>query len=621
MSDVTTGKGFDSEFLTHPPRWFGRIEECQTWRDNHECSLFDSLPTIKGWGYRYKVRIFSWHTGDTNVVPPDQMVMANVVMPVTSGSGLGGYGETPALSAGCIVTGFFMDGMGGQEPYIDGVLGNSNNNVPKKRGGPTTTGNPTPSLSPSQLSNAPTGQLTKLLNPARTPTASEFAAASAARQKATAAGLPKAEIERQVLLATIQAAQPQTSSSSPTSSTQSPSSTSAETDACQKKPEVNLGYQLYDNTFNDPNIAKIPDFRTVTKLDLGSKPGESKFPLFTFDSVHLDPVKSYVMQEDDRIIPRPLISSSSCKKRNSEVKGIQRVIKNLVNAVEQLKRYAGESTAFADSISSKVNKLIDDAASHVSGFMSSILDNVNSYTQNKIADAVKKVQGFLFPGEVPEFMKKVEEKLDMINCIFKRIGRGLKKTFKGLLKNLLDKTVNTPLCAAESTISSFLGSGVIDNIGKTVDKALKGLQDFLGQLKIPNLPSLPSVSNLFNALDFTTGVLQFFSCDEEETCSEYDEVQLSGPAAPGGDPPPPIPGGVKSASDGLKNIAASALNTAEGLSGGLAESQPQSNIATSTGGSSDLDKSLSTPITQTERDAVSRGEIIDEKGNTIGSIN
>jgi hypothetical protein len=232
MSDVTTGKGFDSEFLTHPPRWFGRIESSETWRDNIAAQKFDKLPDIKGWGYRYKVRIFSWHTGDMNVIPPDQMVMANVVLPVTSGSGLGGFGETPSLSAGCIVTGFFMDGMGGQEPYIDGVLGNSNNNVPKERGGPTTTPDPTPSGTSQNIDNLSIAQLKNLLNPARTPNKEEFAAATKAREAAKTAGLSKEETERQVLIATVKASQ----ESAPRQS---------------KEKQTTLGYQLYDSTFND----------------------------------------------------------------------------------------------------------------------------------------------------------------------------------------------------------------------------------------------------------------------------------------------------------------------------------------------------------------------------------
>jgi len=557
MSDVTTGKGFDSEFLTHPPRWFGRIESSETWRDNIAAQKFDKLPDIKGWGYRYKVRIFSWHTGDMNVIPPDQMVMANVVLPVTSGSGLGGFGETPSLSAGCIVTGFFMDGMGGQEPYIDGVLGNSNNNVPKERGGPTTTPDPTPSGTSQNIDNLSIAQLKNLLNPARTPNKEEVAAATKAREAAKTAGLSKEETERQVSIATVKASQ----ESAPRQS---------------KEKQTTLGYQLYDSTFNDPNIAKLPDFRTVSKLNLGGVPGPSNFPLYTFDSLHLDPIKAYLMQDEDKKTIRSLISP--CKKKNSEVKGIQRVIKNLLNAVEKLKKFAGEATAFAESIIGEVESLIDKASEYISSFMKSILNSVMSYIQNKIADGVKKVQGFLFPSEVPSFTFKLESGLEGLNCVFQKIIRGLATVIGALLKNLLDNAINGPLCATEGLISDFLSGGVLDRISGAIESALAPLKAIITGFS----GALGSVGNVFNALDFMTGILEFFKCDEEKSCPDYNEINLAGPALPGGDAPAPVPGGNKSPSDGSKTVVADSKNSSEGLSEGKAEAQPQSNIAQGT---------------------------------------
>ena len=589
MSDVTTGKGFDSEFLTHPPRWFGRIESSETWRDNIAAQKFDKLPDIKGWGYRYKVRIFSWHTGDMNVIPPDQMVMANVVLPVTSGSGMGGFSETPSLSAGCIVTGFFMDGMGGQEPYIDGVLGNSNNNVPKERGGPAPNDNPTPAGSTAQnLDNKTTAQLKNLLNPARTPTKQEFAAASAAREKATAAGLAKDEIERQVLLATVKASQP---SQSPPRQT--------------KEAQSTLGYQLYDSTFNNPNLAKLPDFRTVSKLNLGGVPGPSNFPLYTFDSLHLDPVKSYLVQDEDKKILRPLISS--CKKKNSEMKGIQRVIKNLLNEVEKIKKFAGEETAFADSILGEVNNLLNKASDFVSSFMTSIIDNIMSYIQNKIADGVKQVQGFLFPGEIPSFTSIVEKGLEGLNCVFQKIARTLFSLIKNLLKNLLDKAINGPLCATEDLISGILDN-ILGNITKGLDSVLKPIMAFVAGIG----GAISSITtNIFNALDMVTGILEFFKCDEEKSCPDYNEINLAGPAVPGGDAPPPVPGGNKTPSDGDKNVVGNSTNTSEGLSEGKAEAQPQSNIATSTGKSTNQlgvgeSNAETQEVAQQERDLIKK---------------
>jgi len=123
---------FDLATISALPRWFGRVVSSVSWQDNIEASHFDPK-NQKGWGYRYRVRYFGLHSGNTQELPDDQLPMANVVMPVTSGSGLGGFIDTPTISAGTIVTGFFLDGMAGQEPYIDGILINSNNTVPKSQ--------------------------------------------------------------------------------------------------------------------------------------------------------------------------------------------------------------------------------------------------------------------------------------------------------------------------------------------------------------------------------------------------------------------------------------------------------------------------------------------------------
>ena len=126
-----TSTAFDPEFISIPVRWVGRIVSSESWQDNIIPENFDNESEIKGWGYRYKVRIFAWHTGEKEVVPDEHLTIANVIYPITAGSGHGGYSETPSLAAGSIVTGFFLDGSGGQEPYIDGILGNSLNDVPK----------------------------------------------------------------------------------------------------------------------------------------------------------------------------------------------------------------------------------------------------------------------------------------------------------------------------------------------------------------------------------------------------------------------------------------------------------------------------------------------------------
>ena len=117
MSDVTTGTAFNPQFFMNPPWWMGRVEDKEVWTDNIQGSTFTGVSDIKGWGHRYKVRVFNWHTGDTEDLQPEEL-QCQVLMPVTAGSGHGGASITPSIESGSVVFGFFMDGMAGQEGYI-----------------------------------------------------------------------------------------------------------------------------------------------------------------------------------------------------------------------------------------------------------------------------------------------------------------------------------------------------------------------------------------------------------------------------------------------------------------------------------------------------------------------
>jgi hypothetical protein len=112
--------------------WWGRVVSSVSWQDNIESAHFDPKDQ-SGWGYRYRIRYCGFHSPNTDDLPDEQLPMANVVLPVTAGSGLGGFIDTPVLSAGSLVTGYWADGPAGQEPYITGVFINSNNDAPKKQ--------------------------------------------------------------------------------------------------------------------------------------------------------------------------------------------------------------------------------------------------------------------------------------------------------------------------------------------------------------------------------------------------------------------------------------------------------------------------------------------------------
>jgi hypothetical protein len=516
MSDATMGSVFNPHFFMNPPWWIGRIESKDVFKDNIQPSIFDSLTELKGWGERYNVRIFNWHTGSMDKLPPEVTVKAQVVKPVTAGSGHGGGAETSSIQSGSVVFGFFMDGMAGQEPYIMGVLGNSNNNVPKEREAPaptqttttpTSTSAPaTPVSGPGSAANLPIpqnvndlsiDQLKTLLNPAKTPSSAVFAAASTARQTARLQNLPFLEVERQVLIATVKASRAPGADVTP--------------------GNCNPGYQQFNDTYTDSNldVAKVPDNLIINAC----------YVLSDSDALHINTVAWETQDEDKK---RKQALTNPCQKENSQLKGINLTIKNLIQDIEKIKK-------FTNDISSKISEvqsLISSASSIITGFLKSIMTKVRAYVMKKVTDAAKKVFPFLFPSETPAFASILSKSTDAISCAFNKLIAGLKTIVMSLLKNLLDKVINSQPCSSSNFIANVLNGSVIDQIGSIIDSAVAPLSNFIST--ISGLIGKISGS-LFQALDYITGILAFFSCEEERSCPVYNEISLAGDATPGED--------------------------------------------------------------------------------------
>ena len=416
-----TSTGFNPEYIGILPRWFGRIVSSETWQDNIVPHTFSDPDEIKGWAFRYKVRIFSWNTGDPGVVPDDHLLMANVVLPVTAGSGHGGYFETPALAAGSVVTGFFLDGEGGQEPYIDGVLANANDNVPKKQG---------------------TGPI--------------------------------------------------------------------------------AGYQQFNDTYGPK--AKVADFLIKTNTSPNS------------DTSLIANYLTEARKEDnkDKYVKKPLASTRKCQKNNSEMKGIQLTIKNMINKVEEAKKGLTKAQGFIgeiNRITSQVRNFSSTAAQEVASYMKTIMGGVRGYVLKKVKAGIQDIAPFLFPTDIPKLQQQLTKSLNGLSCGFAKIVNGLQKTFEGLLDSILGKFINGPMCAAENIVSNLVDS-VLGQITGLIDSVVGPLASFITGLtgKAMNL-----IGSAFNALNMVMGILTFFKCDEEPSCSEYDDVNQAGASTNGGD--------------------------------------------------------------------------------------
>lgn len=74
-----------------------------------------------GWAWRYKVRILDKHPHSKDDLPDEDLPWAQVLMPVTAGSGAANYAQTPAINQGDTVSIAYYDD-DEQQPVITGIL-------------------------------------------------------------------------------------------------------------------------------------------------------------------------------------------------------------------------------------------------------------------------------------------------------------------------------------------------------------------------------------------------------------------------------------------------------------------------------------------------------------------
>lgn len=238
---------------------------------------------------------------------------------------------------------------------------------------------------------------------------------------------------------------------------------------------------------------------------------------------------------------------SPCKSDNSDMKGIQRVIKNLQNDLEGIKRFSDVNSAF-DALTNEdvepwksIKKVINLSATDIAGYVKNIMGKVRGWVLNTIQNEAKKILPFLFPGEMPSFIDALGKGTNILSCAFAKIIRGLAKLVGNLLLEMLDKFINGPMCLAENFVNNLLNQ-ILGPIEAAIGSALALINGFLSAIggAVSAIQGLSGL--LFNMIDFVTGILNFFKCDDDKACPSVDEISLSGSGVnnpQGGDPVAP----------------------------------------------------------------------------------
>ena len=222
-------------------------------------------------------------------------------------------------------------------------------------------------------------------------------------------------------------------------------------------------------------------------------------------------------QYDNEKKSSTVASNTDCEQ--APVGSIQREIKNMIAETQRIQKTATDwetkvSTKI-NNIESEIEKVKQNAIKAISGDVKRITTELQKNALMKVNDALSDTYNEVFPTELMKVKEKADEANSELACAFKNIMKNLTGMVGNFLGQIMDKFINTPMCAVENFVGSLLGkiSGLIDGAVNSVMAPIKALLAGMGVAS----------SGLDDVMGFATDALSFLSCDQDPKCSNVKE--------------------------------------------------------------------------------------------------
>lgn len=597
--------------------WIGQIADDATWRDNTASGKHEAGGQIPGFGRRYKVRIIGYHDKQEESIPSDQLPWAQVMYPVTAGGGQASAYQTTALRQGNFVFGFFLDGQDQQVPVIIGILGNNAQTSLKTTIGKSDTNfGPTSGFSESSHGEtdpnrkAPDADL--VINKPKSQEQKDDTDPPPPGVKLNKYGLRPDKIPTKAQRRDQQRA-------------------IAEADARGLTGQERGDY--ITKAVADGIAARKAEAESPTSP---SQPGATKE---NADAVHQQAV-SDVKKHDRQIRKIPL--DNPYDSVNSSMKNIQIILDNLTKDINKILETARSYVDAASNVLNDIQNLVTSASAKLSKYMKPIFDKIQQFIVKTVQKAMAPAVNIMFPN-MRNMMSDLKEQItQLLCCLFEKMIAKLQEQLGGMLTKGLglggggdaggvgdflekldtrtvtpeDRVPQVPMCYVETLTGDVISAnkkeitGAVDNIIEKVGgfleeitKQIDAIQDGLTAASgaIPSIDGI--VGNMASALSFENLELSVFGCDIKPKASVSDFYTFA--SGSGGT----SAGAAPNINEVAEKAASADVEVAE---------TPTKPFAVPQRDSTDID--LDSPITQAERDAVKKGDIIDNQGNVIGTI-
>ena len=598
--------------------WIGQIADDATWRDNTASGKHEAGGQIPGFGRRYKVRIIGYHDKQEESIPSDQLPWAQVMYPVTAGGGQASAYQTTALRQGNFVFGFFLDGQDQQVPVIIGILGNNAQTSLKTTIGKSDT-NFGPTSGFAESSHGETDPNRKVPDADLVITKPK----SQEQKDDTDPPPPGVKLNKYGLRP----------DKIPTKAQRRDQQRAiAEADARGLTGQERGDY--ITKAVADGIAARKAEAESPTSP---SQPGATKE---NADAVHQQAV-SDVKKHDRQIRKIPL--DNPYDSVNSSMKNIQIILDNLTKDINKILETARSYVDAASNVLNDIQNLVTSASAKLSKYMKPIFDKIQQFIVKTVQKAMAPAVNIMFPN-MRNMMSDLKEQItQLLCCLFEKMIGKLQEQLGGMLTKGLglggggsdaggvgdflekldtrtvtpeDRVPQVPMCYVETLTGDVISAnkkeitGAVDNIIEKVGgfleeitKQIDAIQDGLTAASgaIPSIDGI--VGNMASALSFENLELSVFGCDIKPKASVSDFYTFA--SGSGGT----SAGAAPNINEVAEKAASADVEVAE---------TPTKPFAVPQRDSTDID--LDSPITQAERDAVKKGDIIDNQGNVIGTI-
>lgn len=230
----------------------------------------------------------------------------------------------------------------------------------------------------------------------------------------------------------------------------------------------------------------------------------------------LSTVSKFAQQYDGRktdLIP----TTYRCDKKegSSEMKGIQKILKEAANAINFIKTQGRAFASAASDLTKNISSILNSATTFITSLVKTMMQKMRAFVINKFNDAMDNVIDFIFPNLRSAAVDGITKATDTLSCVFNKVTGLLKSILSKILKNVLGGAINSLMCSAENVVGSVL-SQVLGPITSGIESALSAINGIIGK-------GVGIVNQALNALDIIFGFIKLFSCEEDLACPSVKE--------------------------------------------------------------------------------------------------